>query len=170
MTYKFDFLGDTTFAGKLGFLAEVYGGLEWSSGFALVGQFGLGGMKADSLGTSVGVSLVELSIRAQYAFMPLNKVRPVLEFGGRDVPGPLGYRRPGHLERELLLPGWRWGRRDVHAESRGRVPDRESATVRVEQQACQRARGLTVLFRGGCSGQIQSSSSRVQVMVSRSWL
>ncbi len=82
MTYSFDFLGDTTFAGNLGFLAEVYGGLEWSSGFALVGQFGLGGLKADSVGTSVAVSLVELSIRAQYAFMPLNKVRPVVEFGG----------------------------------------------------------------------------------------
>ena len=82
MTYSFDFLGDTTFAGRLGFLAEVYGGLEWSSGFALVGQFGLGALKADSVGTSVSVSLVELSIRAQYAFMPLNKVRPVIEFGG----------------------------------------------------------------------------------------
>ena len=82
MTYTFNFQGDTTFAGKLGFLAEVYGGLEWSSGFALVGQFGLGGLKADSVGTSVAVSLVELSIRAQYAFMPLNKYRPVLEFGG----------------------------------------------------------------------------------------
>ncbi|MGH7613887.1 MAG: hypothetical protein ACREMW_07605 [Gemmatimonadales bacterium] len=82
MTYSFDFQGDTTFAGNLGFLAEAYGGLEWSSGFALVGGIGLGGMKADSVGTSVAVSLVELSIRAQYAFMPLNKVRPVVEFGG----------------------------------------------------------------------------------------
>ena len=82
MTYSFDFQGDTTFAGNLGFLAEAYGGLEWSSGFALVGGIGLGGMKADSVGRSVAVSLVELSIRAQYAFMPLNKVRPVVELGG----------------------------------------------------------------------------------------
>jgi len=82
MTYSFDFQGDTTFAGKLGFLAEAYGGWEWSSGFALVGGIGLGGMKADSAGSSVAVSLVELSVRAQYAFMPLNKVRPVVELGG----------------------------------------------------------------------------------------
>jgi hypothetical protein len=82
MTYSFDFLGDTTFAGKLGFVGELYGGLEWSSGFALVGGIGLGGMKADSVGTSVAVSLVELSIRAQYAFMRYNRVRPVVEFGG----------------------------------------------------------------------------------------
>jgi hypothetical protein len=42
MTYSFDFQGDTTFAGKLGFLAEVYGD-SVVLGFALVGGIGLGG-------------------------------------------------------------------------------------------------------------------------------
>ena len=82
LTYSFDFQGDTTFAGNVGFVGEVYGGHEWSSGFALLGQFGIGGMKADSVGRSVAVSLVELSLRAQYAFMRYNKIRPVVEFGG----------------------------------------------------------------------------------------
>jgi hypothetical protein len=82
LTYNFGFLGDTTFAGKLGFLGEVYGGLEWSSGFAVVGQLGLGSLKADSIGRSVAISLVELSVRGQYAFMRYNQVRPVVEFGG----------------------------------------------------------------------------------------
>jgi hypothetical protein len=82
MTYNFGFQGDTTFAGKIGVLAEVYGGLEWSSGFALVGQFGLGSLTADSVTQSMSVSLVELSIRGQYSFMRYNKVRPVVEFGG----------------------------------------------------------------------------------------
>jgi len=72
----------TSSVGLVQVRGEVPGGLEWSSGFALVGQFGIGGMKADSVGRSVAVSLVELSIRAQYAFMPLNKVRPVVELGG----------------------------------------------------------------------------------------
>ena len=82
LTYNFGFLGDTTFAGKLGFVGEAYGGLEWSSGFAIVGGIGFGGMKADSVGRSVAVSLVELSVRGQYAFMRYNKIRPVVEFGG----------------------------------------------------------------------------------------
>lgn len=82
LTYSFDFQGDTTFAGNLGFVGELYGGLEWSSGFALVGGIGFGGMKADSVGRSVAVSLVELSVRGQYAFMRYNQVRPVVEFGG----------------------------------------------------------------------------------------
>jgi hypothetical protein len=82
LTYSFDFQGDTTFAGQLGFVGELYGGLEWSSGFALVGGIGFGGMMADSVGRSVAVSLVELSLRAQYAFMRLNRIRPVVEFGG----------------------------------------------------------------------------------------
>jgi hypothetical protein len=82
LTYSFDFQGDTTFAGNVGFVGELYGGHEWSSGFALLGQFGIGGMKADSVGRSVAVSLVELSLRAQYAFMRYNKIRPVAEFGG----------------------------------------------------------------------------------------
>ncbi len=82
LTYNFGFMGDTTFAGKLGFVGEVYGGLEWSSGFAVVGQLGFGGMKADSVGRSVAVSLIEVSVRGQYAFMRYNQVRPVVEFGG----------------------------------------------------------------------------------------
>jgi hypothetical protein len=82
LTYNFSFQGDTTFAGNIGFLGEAYGGLEWSSGFAIVGGIGFGGMKADSVGRSVAVSLVELSLRAQYAFMRYNNIRPVAEFGG----------------------------------------------------------------------------------------
>jgi hypothetical protein len=81
LTYSFDFQGDTTFAGRLGFVGELYGGLEWSNGLALVGQFGIGGMKADSVGRSVAVSLVELSVRGQYAFTPYKQLRPVVEFG-----------------------------------------------------------------------------------------
>jgi Outer membrane protein beta-barrel domain len=79
--YNYSFNNDTTFAGRAGFVGELFGGREWSSGLVLVGGLGFGIVSADSVTTSVTASLVQLYARMDYAFMRQNKVRPVVSLG-----------------------------------------------------------------------------------------
>jgi hypothetical protein len=80
--YAYSFNNDTTFTGKVGVLGEVFAGREWSSGLtAVVGVTG-GLVGADSVTTGVTVTVVQIYARADYAFMPESKVRPVVSLGG----------------------------------------------------------------------------------------
>jgi hypothetical protein len=79
--YRYSFNKTTVFAGRYGFVAEGYGGLEFPSGLELVGGLGLGLLGADSLGTSVSPQLIEAYVRADYALSRQQKVRPVLSGG-----------------------------------------------------------------------------------------
>jgi hypothetical protein len=82
--YNYSFNNDTTFAGRAGFIGELFGGREWSSGLVLVGGLGLGIVQADSVTTSVTASVIQGYVRMDYVFMrqQQTKVRPVVSIGG----------------------------------------------------------------------------------------
>jgi hypothetical protein len=79
--YRYSFNNNTIFKGQYGLVAEGYGGLEFPSGLQLVGGLGFGLLGADSLGTLVKPSMLELYVRADYPLSRPQKWRPVISVG-----------------------------------------------------------------------------------------